>query len=134
MTCRDFPCDFRVEDTDDYSAYCLECGRRDPMADLILAGMERDAEIADAMAEWTVRDDGDFEFTDDGTFFHVRVLPPLVRGDVRRYGVYAKRSVGWDHVGMFRDMTAIMPAVWRFATQRRLTDMGITPSPVDPPF
>lgn len=143
MTCQYFPCDFSADD--EYSPYCSECGRRDPMADLMMATMQRNADIADAMGEscrwfprtvgWTVRDDGDYEFTDDnGTFFHVRVLPPLASNDVLRYGLYAKQAIGWDFVGMYRELPTVVTASWQYATAKRLHDMGIPPAPTDPPF
>lgn len=136
MTCRDFPCDFRVEDTDDYSAYCLECGRRDPMAELVLAGMQVDQEIAETLAEFTVRADDDYEFVDDeGNGFHVRVLGPLMAGDPRRLGLYRKTGdYGWHCVGMFRDFPALVRGAWREATAVRLERLGIAPADLDPPF
>lgn len=81
MTCRDYPCDYRVEDTDNqYSPYCNDCGRRDPMAELMLAGMQRREEALDALDEdWTARDDGDYTHTDrDGNQFYIRVLPQSI--------------------------------------------------------
>lgn len=52
--CTHAGCDFTAEDTDnDYSSECRNCGRRDPMAQLVLTVMEREAEAMDELeSEW----------------------------------------------------------------------------------
>lgn len=136
MACLNFPCDFRIEDTDDYSPYCSDCGRRDPMADLVLAGINADREVAQCLADWTVRADNSYEFIDgDGNEFFVQPLGSLCEGDPRRLALYRRvrpsRSV---LVGMFGDMPSVVRASWRAASGVRLERLGVEPGLLDPPF
>jgi|LakMenEpi03Aug12_release.lakeMendotaPanAssembly.Ray.scaffolds.fasta_scaffold1406308_1 hypothetical protein len=74
-------CDFTAEDTDnEYSADCRNCGRRDPMAGLVLASMERRQDALDSLDnDWTNRDDGDYTYADEsGNRFYIRVLPASI--------------------------------------------------------
>lgn len=138
MRCEYSPCAFVKEDDTaadgySYSAYCLNCGGRDPQADSRMYEQERRQDALDSLeVDWTWREDGDYSRTDrDGNDFHICVIPPSVAGD-KPYMLYRRiRASRWELVGSFAGIVDAVLRSQAVARDLRLAAAGV---PDEPPF
>lgn len=138
MRCEYSHCAFVKEDDTaadgySYSAYCLNCGSRDPQADYWLYEAERRQDALDSLeVDWTWREDGDYTRTDhDGNEFYIRLLPLSVASD-QRYTLYRRIRVGrWELVGSFASIVDAVLRSQAVARDLRLAAAGV---PDEPPF
>lgn len=133
-------CGFVAEPDDDspdaayvYSPYCINCGRRDPMAELVLTKLERRQDALDALeSDWTQREDGDYTYTDtSGNEFFIRVLPQSVADGKPYMLLRTVRPNRWEVIASFESVVDAVLRSWDVARNLRLKAAGV---PDEPPF